>query len=365
MKLRVNMKRLICGIVFILTGFLTQAQNGLENIIVEKYYVSSAKDTAFSAIGGKLPIGSTTYRIYVDMLPGYKFQAAFGIPDHELRLATTTKFFNNEDKGATIPNVIPDHNLPNNTVMLDSWISTGAGSESNLGILKSEDDGIGTIVNSNGILQNDNPIAGIALKNQDGFVAGEVPKVTAFAIDSAIKVFGNSNDNSNSIFSTLNGSWACMNGSTGPTSENKVLIAQVTTDGSFSFELNIQIGKNGGGIEQYVAKSPKGKEIQLATLTYPLTDLAPQIKLVSPLKNKSFASGTTIPIKATANDKDGSVSIVEFYVNKIKVGEDNSAPYQFDWTATGTKATIEAVAKDNLGLRTISVPIKVTIANKN
>jgi len=365
MKLSVNMKRLICGIGFVLSGFITLAQHGLENIIVEKYYVSSAKDTALSSLGGKLPIGSTTYRIYVDMLPGYKFQAAFGIPGHELRLATTTKFFNNEDKGATIPNIIPDHNLPNNSVMLDSWISTGAASESNFGILKSEDDGMGTTVNSNGLLQNDNPIAGIALKNQDGFIInGDVPKVTAFAIDSALKVFGNNNGNSNAVFSTSNGSWACMNGSQGPTADNKVLIAQVTTDGIFSFELNIQIRKDGGAVEQYVAKNPKGKEIQLATLTYPLTDIAPQIKFINPRKNKAILNGTIVPIRVSASDKDGNVSFVAFFVNKIKVGEDNSAPFQFDWTATGPEVDIEATVTDNLGLTTRSASIKITVFDK-
>ena len=175
--------------LFLLISFYANAQQGLEKIIVEKYYISTAKDTALNRLGGKLPIGSVTYRIYIDMLPGYQFQAAFGIPGHELRFATTTTFFNNEDKGGTIANVIPDRNLTDNTVMLDSWLSVGAASEANLGILKSEDNGIETIVNKNGILQNDNSVAGIALKNQDGFIAGEVPKVTAFGIDPA-NMFG-------------------------------------------------------------------------------------------------------------------------------------------------------------------------------
>ena len=261
------MKCILFSSCFIIFGYHVFAQ-GLENIIVEKYYVSNKTDA--NSIGGYLPIGSVTYRIYVDMLPGYKFQAAFGIPGHELRLATTTLFYNNEDKGGTIPNVIPDACLKDNTVMLDSWLSAGGASESKLGILKSDDDGINTIVSAKNYLQNEDTEAGIPIKVQDGFVAGIPPRVTSFGIDSAIAVFNN--QTIGSVFSTSNGSWATLGGSIGPTADNMVLIAQLTTNGYFSFELNIQIGTSGGGVEQYVAKNPVGNEIQVAGLIYPMTN---------------------------------------------------------------------------------------------
>ena len=94
------MKKFTLGVcLLLLCCVFAQAQNGLESIIVEKYYVSNAADSAGSV--GNLPAGSTTYRVYVDMLTGYKFQAAYGVPGHECRIATTTTFFNNEDRGAT------------------------------------------------------------------------------------------------------------------------------------------------------------------------------------------------------------------------------------------------------------------------
>ncbi len=242
------------------------AQNGLEKIIVEKYYISDSNDA--KPTEGNLPVGSVTYRIFVDMLPYYKFQAAFGIPGHQLFFKTTTLFFNNEFIGGTTPNVIPDQNLMDNTVMLDSWLSVGGASEGNYGILKSDDDINGTIINANKILQNADSRSGIPIKVRDGLIKGTPPRVTEFGIDSSVAVFNNRSIDS--IFSTSNGSWASLYGSMGPDSitNNRVLIAQLTTDGVFSFELNIQIGTPYGGVEQYVARNPTGEQVQLPSLTY-------------------------------------------------------------------------------------------------
>lgn len=267
------MQKIISGLSLLLCCGFVNGQ-GLENVIVEKYYISDANDA--TAPGGHLPLGSVTYRIFADMLPGYRFQAAYGIPGHELRLATTTLFFNSEEYCGTVANVIPDRKLKDNTIMLDSWLSAGGASEGTLGILKTKDDGVETIVNAKGFLQNTNSEAGIPLKIQDGLIRGTPSKVTGFGIDSIIDVFNNKTNGS--LFSTTNGSWATMNGSMGPDSiDNKVLIAQITTNGIFSFELNLQIGKPSRGVENYVAKNPVSNEFQLSSLTYPEMEL-PGIK---------------------------------------------------------------------------------------
>ena len=72
------MKRLICIIFYFFLFIGTKAENGLGQIIVEKYYISDSNDEIRS--DGKLPKNSVTYRIFVDMRPGYRFQAAYGIP---------------------------------------------------------------------------------------------------------------------------------------------------------------------------------------------------------------------------------------------------------------------------------------------
>ena len=78
--------------VLLFQSFSLLAQNGLENILVEKYYVSNADDTLANSYAGKLPIGSITYRIYADLLPGYRFQAAYGSSNHDLFFKTSTLF---------------------------------------------------------------------------------------------------------------------------------------------------------------------------------------------------------------------------------------------------------------------------------
>jgi hypothetical protein len=147
------MKKLLLIAFTTIVAFETFSQNGLENIIVEKYYISNENDATVNSSGGVLPIGSITYRIYVDMLPDYKLQAVYGVPGHEMRNATTTLFFNNEDRGATSP-TYTKNKARGNTVMLDSWLSVGAACAGNFGVLKTEDDGVATNINSDGVLQN-------------------------------------------------------------------------------------------------------------------------------------------------------------------------------------------------------------------
>ncbi len=278
------MKKLITVIALLCAGFETNAQNGLENIVVETYYISDANDSIENdAVGvsvGALPVGSVTYRIYADMLPGYKFQAAYGVDispfggapsagDHELRIQTSTLFFNNEDRGAIHPTYTKAQ-AEDNTVMLDSWLSAGGGCAGNKGIMKIYDNGIATVVNSSGVLQNSVAAIGIPLTQEDGLLIGAPEAVTDVGISTEVLMFDSQNDGTNGpVFSTWNGSWASLNGSMGPDSaDNKVLIAQITTNGVFCFELNLQIGTPSGGVENYVAQNPVGNEIMIPSLTY-------------------------------------------------------------------------------------------------
>jgi hypothetical protein len=262
------MKKLIPVILFLFITKISFSQ-GLENVIVETYYISDANDTIVNADGGVLPVGSVTYRIYADMLPGYRLQAVYGVPGHDMQLQTSTLFFNNEDRGATTPTYTKIH-AKGNTVMLDSWLSVGAGCANNYGILKSSDDGVATVVNNDNVLMNNSAAVGIPLTQEDGLIAGTPEPVTIVGISTEIAMFDNQNDGTNGpLFWTDNGSWASLNGSVGPdTVANQVLIAQITTDGIFDFRLNMQIGTPSLGVENYVAQNPVANEILFAPLTF-------------------------------------------------------------------------------------------------
>lgn len=271
--------RLLAGLLALASASF--AQNGLEAIIVERYYISEPNDTLANATGGRLGLGSVTYRVYADMLPGYKFQAAYGIPGHELKVATTTRFFNNEDRGAVNPTYTKNQTRLN-TVMLDSWLSVGAGCNGYFAVMKSSDNGVGTTLNNftPPLLQGSNPLAGIPLTQEDGLLQGSPQPVTMVGISTEAAIFGNSNitTDTGQVFSTTNGSWAALNGAMGPDSlTNVVCIGQFTTNGTFSFELNLQLGVPGGGVENYVASNPVGNEIQFANCIYNSGVLTPII----------------------------------------------------------------------------------------
>lgn len=350
-----------------MASLIAHAQNGLESIIIEKYYVSNAADSV-GAIGrgSNLPIGSVTYRIYADLLPGYKFQAAYGVPGHTLTLSSSTSFYTNTDRGDVTP-AYSKSNAAQNTVMLDSWLSVGAACAANFGILKTEDGAAGgtNVVNANGILANNDASAGIPLTTQDGIYSGSPEAVTFVGITTADLDFLSSSGTVGNLLTTSNGSWASLNGSVGPTSTNKVLIAQLTTNGVFHYELNIQVGTPSGGTENYVASNPTGAEISIPSLTGTLgvANAAPTVSITSPANGTSFITGAVVPIAATAADADGTVSSVEFFVDGVSVGVDATSPYTANYTSTAGTHSLTARATDNSGAQTTSAAISIVVAN--
>ena len=301
------MKKLLFSASLLLLAGLAHSQNGLEKILVEKYYISDANDVA--AASNPVPLGSVTYRIYADMKPGYKFQVAYGNTAHPLKITTSTTFFNNDAATAATPPVSKT-NLKNNTTMVDSWLSVGGatsttGSNGALGILKSSDNGANTVVNAESpkLLQSTNPLAGIPLKTQDGLLtttsANPVQAVTFVGFTNETDVFLDGTADGPS-FITTNGAWSALNGATGPDSTNAVLIAQITTNGSFHFELNIQIGTPTGGTENYVSANPTGAEISIPSLVYNACS-QPAITANSTSKPTSICKGSSASFTANGD----------------------------------------------------------------
>ena len=361
-KRRIAKKILMSLSLALLGGGFAQAQNGLEGIIVEKYYIATQADADASV--GALPVGSVTYRVYADMLPGYKFQALYGNAAHPLKISTSTSFFNNEDRGTTVANGISSGYLKTNTVALDSWFSVGASAAGQMGVLKIEDNGAANLLTLSTILNNTAAAMGIGLKTQDGNMAGTPEAVNFVGFNPDFGMFdGQAGSTPGNSFILNDGAIASLNGSTGPTASNKVLLGQFTTDGVFRFEFNIQIGTPTAGVSQkYVASNAAAGETVLESLTLAPNN-PPTVSVTSPTNGAAIITGTNTTLTANAADVDGTVTQVEFFVDGVSVGVDNASPFTASYTAVAGNHNITAVATDNKGDNTTSSVVAITVAN--
>lgn len=257
------MKRpLLCLSVFsILISNLSFGQyappdcGAVEEILLERYYVADASD-ADDSDGGELPEGAVTWRVYVDLKPGYILQTVFGSSDNVLRIETTTEWFNNEDRGEEFGDVLPANRLGDNTVALDSYLTIGAASDEHLAILK-DDDTDGQIVAGDendggsegaagGLLINEDPTTGLPLTEADGLTEGGIVSastgqpsaITTIGLDASMFA----DENSSESLIGDNGAWSVLGGFIGPNEGNRILIAQLTTTGDVNIELNLRVG---------------------------------------------------------------------------------------------------------------------------
>ena len=364
------MKKILFGMSLIFLSVLGKSQ-GLQNLVVEKYYVSNAADSNGSA--GVLPAGSVTYRFYAQMAPKYKFKTAYGNANHELHFTTTTSFFNNTDYGSATPGVSATNDRKNSS-MLDSWITAGGAAAGQWGVLKTEDVN-GSIGNANGILQNTDAKAGIPIKIQDGMMPHPFTASTDVAIvgsaSSQAGVLGDGSTNGNSFVITGaggGGGWGSLAGVKGITSTNMVLIAQITTNGILDYKLNIQIQDTTTGTGyNFVADNAQGSEIALASLKGVLgaPNKLPVVSLTSPTTGATYVAGDTVHMIAAAHDSDGTITGITFKVDGVSVGSSVTASSNVTvsqiWVSTVGPHSLTAVATDNDGGSKTSSIVSITV----
>ena len=238
----------------------------IQKVIVETYYVSDAND-ATDSIGGILDIGSTTYRIYIQLRPGCKLLKLFGDSStttgivHPLIISSTENFYNNLDRGRTFGKDIKKSDLKKGIVALDSWLTLGQTSTTKsgvtyFGVLKSQDkdssfigginnDG-GSSVIPGGLLKNNNSFTGIPLTTADGM--DTMMKTPSFWPDNGFtdpisgqdsSVFGGNKPGN--LFYSKNASLSCTGVSGVVPDSNQIIVAQLTTKGKISFEFNVEV----------------------------------------------------------------------------------------------------------------------------
>jgi hypothetical protein len=248
----------------------------LENVIVEKYYVSDDSDATDTTGGTFVKAGSVTYRVYIDMAKGYKLTSIFGNPNHALKISSDSVFYNrnSNDDGVTYPRNLKISRYSQGTVALDTWITLGQVTQTfqgktYFGVLKNEDrngsllGGINNDGGSNavpgGLLVNNAPSAGIPLTTADGLDTMVI--LPTNWIENGIL---SSNGDDSTIFGYkgkktkfVSNSVSILNsGVMGVNKDsNQVLVAQLTTKGKLSFELNVVIQDASGNNYTYVARN--------------------------------------------------------------------------------------------------------------
>ncbi len=357
--------------IFVLFLSANSFAQGLQGIVVEKYYKANAADvanaTANSAVT-PLTTNSITYRVYVDLADGWKLNNIWGNGPHPLTVNTTTAFFNDPNNGVSVNSGGTSlNNYKSYTAFLDSYFTLGNVCAGRLGILKSEDTD-GTVGNTQGLLVNNpggcfgDPIMGVSGK--DGLVAGSVQTLTTLGLPTSINIFDQTNGGS---FSMNGGAISLLAGIQGPAgSGNKVLIGQFTTDGVFTFALNLQIkNTTTNAVEDYVSSAPTGSELTAASLTL-AANTPPSITAFTANPSTSgIITGTPVTVSATVTD-NGTVSSVQFYNGSTLLTGGTTggsgSTYTYTFTPTNGSYSITAVATDNECVSTTSSALTFTVA---
>lgn len=262
---------ILCSFVSFLLPDLISAQ--IKGVFVEDYYIVDQND-ATDTFGGQLEVGTKTFRIFVQLESGYQLKSILGTQGHPLIFSSSQPFFNHKEEGKTFAKDFNKNRFKNGTVALDSWLTIGqiakASNNALQGVLKSQDtDGsiIGGINNDGGsaeipegLLNNKNSQLGIPLTVADGMAVqldlpedwghnGIIDNITSE--DSTI--FGSSSAKK-SFFSES--ALLQNSGVKGVHADkNDILIAQLTTKGELSFELNCEIEDPFGNVRTYVARN--------------------------------------------------------------------------------------------------------------
>ena len=78
----------------------------------------------------------------------------------------------------------------------------------------------------------------------------------------------------------------------------------------------------------------------------------PTCAITYPENGDEFEKGDTIAISVEANDNDGLIAEVNFYIDDVGVFSSSSLPYGYSWNTideTTGNHTIKVIAKDNNG----------------
>ena len=334
------MKKLLFGLGLLMTASVIQAQTLLDGIVVEKVHTATQAEhdqDVTDAITSPITAGAVTYRIWVDMATGAKLASVWGNNTHALKFSTTTNFYNNDNIGA-----IPTGTAVNKftgTANYDSWVTLGGNSKTTIATYQGAN-----VVKAPAVITN------LGLPLSESFDTYPGPSFIS----------------NSGTYTTTNGEGASGQAyANGTGTNNMILIGQFTTDGIFSYELNLQV-TNGTISENYAASDVQAGEFTNPTLKGASTpNTLPFVALTAPTTSTVFTPAT-ITLSATASDAAasgfvnggiGAIDSVVFFNGATRLGKATLAAgsYSYAWTPAGSVvATITAKAYDNDGASVVS-----------
>ncbi len=298
---------LACSALF-LGATAAQAQ-GLEGIIVEEFHTVTQADADVinnDIAGSSFAItpGAKVYRVYVDMAPNYRLSSVFGsgiplggtVSPNPLSISTTTTFWNDDNFGSEVPG--QTRRIDEGTAF-DSYITVGttgiSGGTAGCGSA-TQQLGIRRNLDTNGDLTTCGVYPGFT--GNDGSIPGTAPSLTynlsASVNFDALTVDGN-------VLTMVNDGWSTLPNQTGidPTGSNVVLVGQFTTDGVFSFQINVALADQSNNVESYVHSTAGAGEVVSPFLTYPAAACNAPV-FSSFTSNGPICAGSTLQLNALA-----------------------------------------------------------------
>ena len=79
-------------------------------------------------------------------------------------------------------------------------------------------------------------------------------------------------------------------------------------------------------------------------------NVSPSVRVTSPAEDAILVRGDVVPIKALADDEDGTIKLVSIYIDGEEVGSSETTTYIYNWNTAGLELkeyTLSALAVDN------------------
>lgn len=94
-----------------------------------------------------------------------------------------------------------------------------------------------------------------------------------------------------------------------------------------------------------------------------VANLPPDVQIVTPENGSGFTEGSSIEVRAEANDPDGSVAKVVFFEGDNSIGEVSEHPFKIEWpNVSPGNYVLKAIAYDNENKSTTSSVVQITIS---